>query len=66
MSKIKKKLFVINDRQQAINFSINELAKKGDTVGIFGKGHETSMNLDGKKEIPWSDQAAVTQALNGL
>ncbi len=48
--------FVIEDREEAINFAINKLAKKGDTVGIFGKGHENSMNLDGKKEIPWSDK----------
>lgn len=55
--------FVINDRQEAINFAINNLAKKGDTVGILGKGHETSMNLDGKKEIAWSDKEAVVRSL---
>lgn len=57
--------FIIDDRQEAINFAINKLAKKGDSVGIFGKGHEKSMNLDGKKEIPWSDKEAVEKALNG-
>lgn len=56
---------VINDRQEAIDFAINKLAKKGDTVGIFGKGHERSMNLDGKHEIPWSDREATLKALNG-
>ena len=56
--------FIINDRQKAINFAINKLAKRGDTVGVFGKGHEKSMNLDGKKEIPWSDREAVEKALN--
>lgn len=60
-----KNLFVVNDRKEAINFAINRLAKKEDTVGIFGKGHETSMNLDGKKEIPWSDKKAVEEALKG-
>lgn len=55
--------FVIEDRQKAIDFAINKLAKKGDTIGIFGKGHETSMNLDGKKELPWSDFEAVYKAL---
>lgn len=55
--------FVIEDRQKAIDFAINKLAKKGDTIGIFGKGHETSMNLDGKKELPWSDFEAVNKAL---
>lgn len=56
--------FAINDRQEAINFAINTLAKKGDTIGIFGKGHERSMNLDGKKELPWSDYNAIKRALN--
>lgn len=58
-------LFVISDRQKAISLVVNDLAKKGDVVGIFGKGHETSMNLDGRKEIPWSDFEAVKKALNG-
>lgn len=53
----------IADRREAINFAINTLAKKGDVVGIFGKGHERSMNLDGKHEIPWSDQEEAKIAL---
>lgn len=60
-----RNLFIINDREEAINFAINQLSRKGDTVGIFGKGHEVSMNLDGKKEIPWSDLEAVKKALDG-
>lgn len=58
-----KNFFIIEDRQEAINFAINKLAKKGDAIGIFGKGHEQSLNLDGKKEIPWSDLEAVRKAL---
>ena len=58
-----RNLFIIDDRKEAINFAINSLAKRGDTVGIFGKGHEASMNLDGKKEIPWSDSRAVEEIL---
>ena len=57
--------FVIDDRKEAIDFAINELAQKGDTIGIFGKGHEVSMNLDGKKEIPWSDREVVERSLHG-
>lgn len=56
--------FVIDDREKAIDFAINKLAKKGDTIAIFGKGHEKSMNLDGKVEIPWSDFEAVQKALS--
>ncbi|MBI2018978.1 UDP-N-acetylmuramoyl-L-alanyl-D-glutamate--2,6-diaminopimelate ligase [Candidatus Daviesbacteria bacterium] len=58
-------LFITHDRQKAISLVVNDLARKGDVVGIFGKGHETSMNLDGRKEIPWSDFEAVKKALNG-
>lgn len=61
-----KDLFVEGDRSKAIGFAINELAKKGDVVGIFGKGHEKSMNLDGKKEIPWSERETVELVLSGL
>lgn len=57
--------FVIDDREKAIDFAINKLAKKGDIVGIFGKGHEKSMNLDGKQEIPWSDKETVLKILHG-
>lgn len=56
--------FVVEDRQKAIDFAINKLARRGDTIGIFGKGHETSMNLDGRKELPWSDIEVVYKALD--
>lgn len=59
-----KNFFVVKDRKEAIAFAINEVASPGDTVGIFGKGHEASMNLDGKTEIPWSDFEAVKKALS--
>lgn len=57
------KVVSIPNRQDAINFAINQLAKKGDTVGIFGKGPEESMCY-GKTEIAWSDEQAVLKALN--
>ncbi len=58
-----KNLFVENDRQTAIKIAIS-LAKKGDTVGIFGKGHEKTMALDGKNETLWSDIDAVRKVLD--
>jgi UDP-N-acetylmuramoyl-L-alanyl-D-glutamate--2,6-diaminopimelate ligase len=58
-----KTVFIEGDRQKAIHLALNELAKKGDTVGMFGKGHEKSMNYDGKIETPWSDHEAVKKAL---
>jgi UDP-N-acetylmuramoyl-L-alanyl-D-glutamate--2,6-diaminopimelate ligase len=54
----------IIDRSQAIDIAINTLAKKGDVVILLGKGHEQSMNLDGKTEIPWSDASTAQTCLN--
>lgn len=62
---LQRNLFVIEDRKEAIAFAIQSIARIGDTVGIFGKGHEASMNLDGKQEIPWSDKEAVLISLVG-
>jgi len=55
-------LFKESDRALAIRLAIS-MAKKGDTIGIFGKGHEKSMNYLGVEQ-PWSDQGAVLEALN--
>ena len=52
----------IPDRRQAIQFAL-QLAKVGDTVIVCGKGHEQSMNLDGKHEIPWSDVQVIHSLL---
>lgn len=56
--------FRIPDRQEAINFAVQKLARAGDMVVIAGKGHEKSMAV-GKKEYPWSDREAVRKALAG-
>jgi UDP-N-acetylmuramoyl-L-alanyl-D-glutamate--2,6-diaminopimelate ligase len=57
------KVISIPDRASAIEWAINTKAHAGDTVGVFGKGHERSMNLDGKHETPWSDQDFVKKLL---
>jgi len=61
-----KNVFIESDRQKAIEFAITHLAKKGDTIAVLGKGHEQSMNLDGKHEIPWSDYEAVKKVLSKI
>lgn len=58
------KVVSIPDRREAIIWALRE-AKKGDTVGIFGKGHEQSMAY-GSTEYPWSDQVAVNEVLQEL
>jgi len=60
-----KNLFKIPDRQEAINFAIQKLAKKEDIIVICGKGHEKSMCY-GHTEYPWSEHEAVRKALKSI
>lgn len=60
--KYQNNLFLINNRQEAINYAIKVLAKPNDIVVICGKGHEKSMCFR-KIEYPWSDQKAAKKAL---
>ena len=59
--KNKKNLYKEPDRKKAIKLAIS-MAKKGDIIGIFGKGHEQSMCW-GNTEHPWSDHKAVREIL---
>lgn len=56
------KVVSIADREKAIVFALETIARKGDTVAILGKGHEQSMAY-GKVEYPWSDEQVVRTAL---
>ncbi len=58
------KIVSIADRFKAIEFAINKLAMEGDTILITGKGHERSMNIEGK-ELDYSDQEAIKKILVG-
>jgi UDP-N-acetylmuramoyl-L-alanyl-D-glutamate--2,6-diaminopimelate ligase len=53
----------IADRGDAIRTIVAEL-KKGDTLVIAGKGHETGQ-IVGKTVIPFSDQDTALSALAG-
>lgn len=53
----------IGDRAEAIRTVVSEL-RKGDTLVIAGKGHETGQII-GKEIIPFSDQDTALAALNG-
>ena len=61
--KLGKNLFKIANRSEAIEYAIGTLAKSGDTVVLLGKGHEKSINMDGKRELPWSDQKEASRAI---
>ena len=56
----------IPDRKMAIQFACKKLARQHDVVLILGKGHEKSMNLDGKTETPWSDQSVVLDCMKTM
>lgn len=58
------KVLTIPDRKEAIIFAITKLAKPGDVIGIFGKGHEQSMCF-GTTETPWNDKTAALEVPNG-
>lgn len=53
----------IGDRAEAIRAVVREL-KKGDTLVIAGKGHETGQ-IVGKQVLPFSDQEEAREALTG-
>jgi UDP-N-acetylmuramoyl-L-alanyl-D-glutamate--2,6-diaminopimelate ligase len=57
-----QKIVSIADRKEAIDFTINQIAKSDDIIGFFGKGHEKSMCY-GTIEYPWSDQEIIRSAL---
>lgn len=56
------KIISIADRRQAIDFALTKIARKGDIVGIFGKGPEKSMSY-GTTEHPWSDVGVIKEIL---
>ncbi|MBQ6154788.1 hypothetical protein IJI99_02830 [bacterium] len=45
----------IANRREALFFVLRKFGHAGSTIAIFGKGHEQSMNYDGKTETPWND-----------
>jgi len=57
-----QKVVSVADRREAIDMAINKLAKPGDYIGVFGKGHEKTMCY-GDTEYAWSDQLAIEEIL---
>lgn len=60
-----KELIEVNNRKEAVETAI-KLASKTDTVLITGKGHERSINYDGKTEIPWNGKEVAMQAVKKI
>lgn len=59
--KLNHDYFIIPDRHEAIRFAFSK-AKQGDIVIVTGKGHEQSLNIDGK-ETPWDDRKVMREEL---
>lgn len=51
-------------RQEAIDKALS-IAKKGDIIVLTGKGHEQSLNRNGK-EYPWDDKKAVMESIKKM
>jgi UDP-N-acetylmuramoyl-L-alanyl-D-glutamate--2,6-diaminopimelate ligase len=59
-----KNMFLVHDRPEAIQFAVN-MARKGDTVLLLGKGHEKTIeHADG--EHPWDEIGTAHAALQRL
>lgn len=59
-----KDLFLVHDRAEAIAFTF-QLAEAGDTVLLLGKGHEKTIEHDGR-ELPWNETEIARAALKAL
>ena len=58
-----KEYFIIPDRREAIKFALGQAQGSDDLVVITGKGHEQSLNIDGK-ETSWDDREIVREAVS--
>lgn len=64
MEKSKARLAVIENRRQAIEFALSK-AKKGDTVLLAGKGHET-YQIIGTEKNPFDEREIVKEYFNKI
>lgn len=62
--KLNEGYFIIPDRRGALRQALR-MAGKGDLVVITGKGHEQSLNIDGR-EIPWDDRQVMREELKKI
>ncbi|MDQ7002607.1 MAG: UDP-N-acetylmuramoyl-L-alanyl-D-glutamate--2,6-diaminopimelate ligase, partial [Ghiorsea sp.] len=66
MKDTQAQVHIVDDRAAAITQAVSSLAS-GDVLVIAGKGHESYMEVQGKK-LPWSDKAQALAAMqkNGV
>ena len=60
-----KNLFLVHDREEAINFAVSRAKKPEDTVVLLGKGHEKTIeSADGARA--WNEDEVARKALRKL
>lgn len=60
-----KEYLIIPDRREAIRTALRQAQGSDDLVVVTGKGHEQSLNVDGR-EMPWDDRRVVREELSKL
>ncbi len=60
------KVISIPNREEALARALWEFGNDGNTIAIFGKGHEQSMNYDGKTETLWNDITGAKKIIKNL
>ena len=58
----KEKYIIIEDREQAIKYAVQEIIREGDSLLIAGKGHET-YQIIGKEKRHFDDRETVKKHL---
>jgi len=58
----KEKYIIIEDREQAIKYAVQEIVREGDSLLIAGKGHET-YQIIGKEKRHFDDRETVKKHL---
>ena len=61
-----RKVISIPHRADAVYYALKNYARDHNTIAIFGKGHEQSMNYDGKTEVEWNDVIACQHIVADL
>lgn len=61
-----RRIISIPNREKALSYVLTHYGKNGNTIAIFGKGHEQSMCYDGYHEQPWNDIVGAKKIIKKL
>ncbi len=60
--KLRRTILLIKDRSKAIKEAVDGL-QAGDILLVLGKGHETSIEMENGRKIPWDEVHEVRTSL---